>query len=164
MNPDEDSYRLNLAVLYMNTGDFAAALPLWEELARRGDRWIYRVYRAKTLMEMARYEEAIGTVEQPALERESAGAPAPAPGDPGLDDAFDVLAMSYRGKGDLEKALRYIEKSVELRPGNIVHLINYGVLLAESGMVEQGKAQWRKVLELDPENEVAKGNLAAFGE
>jgi Flp pilus assembly protein TadD len=70
--------------------------------------------------------------------------------------------MSFRGLGQLDKATVYIGKAVELQPGNSVHLNNYGVILAESGRIEEAKAQWRKVLRLEPDNEVAKQNLSAI--
>jgi Tfp pilus assembly protein PilF len=43
-------------------------------------------------------------------------------------------------------------------------LNNYGVVLADSGMLPEAKAQWRRVLEIDPANATAKANLSAFGQ
>jgi Tfp pilus assembly protein PilF len=81
---------------------------------------------------------------------------------PGLDEAYDLLAMAYRGRGDLGKAGDYMRKALQLKPDNVVHLINYGVILAESGKIPEARAQWEKVLEIDPENTTARENLSAF--
>jgi Tfp pilus assembly protein PilF len=70
--------------------------------------------------------------------------------------------MSYRGKGELDKALEYIRKALVLRPLKTSHLNNYGVILAESGKLDEAKTQWRKVLEIDDNNATAKENLSAL--
>ena len=53
-------------------------------------------------------------------------------------------------------------RAAELAPANVSHLNNYGVILAENGMLAEAKAQWRKVLEIDPDNATARGNLSAL--
>jgi superkiller protein 3 len=155
-----ESYQLNLAVARLKSKDFASAISLLERMrARSPDNATYRVYLGRAYYEQSRYRDVIDLLEA-WLEGGSSSAGAGG-SQPGLNDAYDVLAMSYRGVGQLDKAVVYIGKAVELEPDSIVHLNNYGVILAESGRMEDAKEQWRKVLLLEPDNAVAKQNLSA---
>ncbi|HET6463209.1 MAG TPA: tetratricopeptide repeat protein, partial [Candidatus Krumholzibacteria bacterium] len=82
---------------------------------------------------------------------------------PTLDEALDVLGMCWRGKGDKKKARDYLKRAVALSPRDVSHLNNYGVVLAEGGMLPEAREQWKRVLEIDPQNTTAKANLSAFG-
>jgi len=163
--PDTEAYGFNLAALYMRSGRYEAAIGAWDHLTSRfGPRWSYLVYRGRALLELGRFDDAAASVgeavagfESGALEREGRLDRTP----PGLGEALEVLAMSYRGRGELQKAREAIERAVSLEPRNVSFLNNYGVILAANGMIADAKAQWRKVLEIDGENEVAKQNLSA---
>jgi Flp pilus assembly protein TadD len=164
--PDTEAYRFNLAALYMRSGRYEAAIGVWDLLVSRfGPRWSYLVYRGRTLLELGRSGEAAASAgeavagfESGALEREGRLDRTP----PGLGEALEVLAMSYRGRGELQKAREAIERALSLEPRNVSFLNNYGVILAANGMIADAKAQWRKVLEIDGENEAAKRNLSAL--
>jgi tetratricopeptide (TPR) repeat protein len=168
-DPENDEYKHNLAALYMNSGDFGAALPLWTELhGCSEDNADYRIYRARALLELGRFGEAIDLLGEWARHQEEAasGEAAPRPAHTrktGLDEAYGILAMSHRGIGELDTAVILIEKAIRLHPSSPAHLNNYGVILAESGKIEQAKAQWERVLELEPNNDTARRNLSAFG-
>jgi Flp pilus assembly protein TadD len=82
---------------------------------------------------------------------------------PTLDEALDVLGMCWRGKGDNKRARDYLERAVALSPKDVSHLNNYGVVLAEGGMLPEAREQWKRVLEIEPQNTTAKANLSAFG-
>jgi Flp pilus assembly protein TadD len=77
--------------------------------------------------------------------------------------ALDMLGMCWRGKGDRKKAQDYLSRAVALSPRDVSHLNNYGVVLAEGGMLPDARKQWQKVLEIEPQNATAKANLSAFG-
>jgi superkiller protein 3 len=166
-DPSNESYQLNLAVARLNSKEFASAIPLLEKMhSESPDNATYRVYLGRAYYEQSRYPEVIELLEV-WLENGAAGEGKPAAGavsgpQSGLNDAYDVLAMSFRGIGQLDKAVVYIGKAVELEPENTVHLNNYGVILAESGRIEDAKEQWSKVLLLEPDNAVAKQNLSAI--
>jgi superkiller protein 3 len=165
-DPTYEKYRLNLAVARLQGERYETAIPLLEALVASSENTTYRIYLGRAYYESKRFDDAIGLLEgwlqsnPTPVEGPSGGEGEPPP--PGLNEAYDVLAMSFRGLGQLDKATVYIGKAVELQPGNSVHLNNYGVILAESGRIEEAKAQWRKVLRLEPDNEVAKQNLSAI--
>lgn len=163
-SPADRDYAFSLAALYMKRSDYDRALPLLDELAAAEPaKRLYRIYQAKADLELGRFGEAIAALEQVAIDWEAEATPLKkrAEAGPPLDQAFDIVAMAYRGLGDPEKSLIYIEKAVALAPASTAHLINYGVILAENGKIEQAVAQWERVLEIDPANETARRNLAA---
>ncbi|UCG53171.1 MAG: tetratricopeptide repeat protein [Candidatus Latescibacterota bacterium] len=168
-DPANPTYRFNLGLLFLASRNFAAAVTLWKNLHTESPAEpAYRIYLARAYLESGRFRSVIDVLtewlarveENPALGRSSIdveGGRLPA-----LDEAHDLLAMAYRGVGDLEKAGEYMRKALELQPDNVVHLINYGVILAESGKIPEARAQWERVLEIDPENATARENLSAF--
>ena len=83
---------------------------------------------------------------------------------PSLGEALSVMGMAWRGKGDLARSRDYLQRAVAEAPNDPAVLNNYGVVLAESGMLPDAKAQWRRVLEIDPANATAKANLSASGQ
>lgn len=169
IEPDNASYRYDLAAMYMNQGSYEKALEIWEALVSKfPDDPAYRIYFARTLLELGRFDEAVEALSP--FETGAGGEKVPV-GDrnvskgaqtPQMDEAYGILALAYRGKGDLEKANLFIEKALEIRPQNVDYLNNYGVILADRGMIERAKIQWQKVLVVDPENKTARQNLSAF--
>lgn len=167
LTPVNEDFRFNLSTAHMISGSYQEAVASWDTLIEReGPRWSYLVYRGEALLRLERFEEAITAVEAVAADVENgrlaAGSDRLDRMPPNLNHAFEILAMGYRGMGDNERALDYIRRALAIDPRKVSHLNNYGVILAESGMIEQAKAQWRKVLEIDVENATAKGNLSAF--
>lgn len=157
LDPDNESYAFNRAVHHMNASSFEEAAGAWADLARRyGAKWKYLAYGARANLELERFEAAVSLAQQ-ALGRPPAG-----PAEPPPHQVHATLAMSYRGIGAGEKALRHIRRAVELAPGEVPHLNNYGVILAENGSLTEAKAQWRRVLDIDPDNATARQNLSSF--
>jgi len=163
-DPDSTDYRANLATVYMRLERYGSAVSIWRELlAGDPDRRLYRVYLAKSLYAQGQYAEVVATLADWLESGEADRRPADrGEKQPGLNEAWDTLAMSYRGLDEPAKALASIEQAVALSPDNLVHLNNYGVILAENGRIDEAKAQWEKVLQLDPDNDAARQNLSAF--
>jgi tetratricopeptide (TPR) repeat protein len=166
-DPRSEGYRFNLAAAYMNMGAFRDALAQWDTLsAHYGRRWSYVVYRGRALLQLGRFEEAIESVSEIVEEYESGSLAND--GDrldrtpPRHGEALEILAMSYRGVGDLPTALEYIRRAVELEPSNVSFLNNYGVMLAESGSIDRAISLWHRVLEIDADNAAARRNLSAM--
>jgi tetratricopeptide (TPR) repeat protein len=166
--PGQNDYRRNLARHYLRVGKSAEAAAEFDTLvARDGGKWSDSVYLARARVALGRYEDAIAGLESFALEVE-AGKIDRASGrldrmPPTLGEALDVLGMAWRGQGDLARARDYLGRAVRLEPDDPARLNNYGVVLAESGMLPDARAQWRRVLVIDPANATARANLAAFG-
>lgn len=155
------SYRSNLALAYMRAGDYEDAIPQWRRLLKDStDERVARIYLGQAYYENGRYADAVEVLASWLDAQDAAAAGSRA--EPGLDEGFDFLAMSYRGLGRSSKALAYIKRAVELAPRDPIHLNNYGVILAENGRIEDARLQWRKVLDIEPDNAVARQNLSAF--
>jgi Flp pilus assembly protein TadD len=161
-------YRRNLALHLLRTGrPEAAARELETLVAVDGGRWSDSVYLARARLDLGRFEEAVAGLEGFARDLESGAIARSDPRvdrmPPGLDEALDILGMAWRGRGDLARASDYLARAVALRPDDPVHLNNHGVVLAERGMLADARAKWLRVLEIDPGNATARGNLSAFG-
>lgn len=163
--PGNGEYLFSLAALHMKRAEWETAIPLWERMAAKepANRTV-RTYQAKAALELGRYGEAAAALDTVIGEWEASGDPAGARAakGPPLDQALDILAMAYRGLEQWERSLRCIEKAVELAPASTAHRNNYGVILAGNGMIDRAIEQWERVLELDPANEIARRNLAAY--
>jgi tetratricopeptide (TPR) repeat protein len=160
--PEEEGYRFNLAALLMAAERFQRAANEWEALVEQwGKRWSYGVYLGRALLQLERYSEALAAVSDlPGLRLGREGRDRTPPR---RHEAYEILALASRGAGDLDSARRYMARAVELAPDNLMYRNNYGVILAESGMLAEAKAQWRSVLESDAGNTAARENLSRFG-
>lgn len=162
-------YRRNLARHELRVGQNEDAARDFETLvAADGGKWSDTVYLARALVALARFDDAIARLATVAEDVESGRV---ARDDPRVDqvpptvgEALSVVGMAWRGKGDLARARDYLRRAAARSPDDPSVLNNYGVVLAESGMLPDAKAQWRRVLEIDPDNATAKANLSAFGQ
>jgi len=153
--PDRMNYRVDLAAFYMNTGAYEKAIPHWRVLLEMQPEDVSpRIYLARACLELGRFADAIALLESVAAAPDGSG---PAR----LDEAYGILAMSYRGDGQLEKANSFIEKALEENPEHVDYLINYGVILADRGMMDRARVQWQRALEIEPDNQTARRNLSA---
>jgi tetratricopeptide (TPR) repeat protein len=166
--PGNAVYRRNLALLYMKSGQPVLAVPIWEALHQeQPDDRSCKIYLGRAYLELGRFDAAVGILEKwldaaAASAPEKLQAPGAATGAPGLDEAYAVLAMSFRGMKRLDRAAVYMRKALDLYPDNVAHLINYGVVLAEDGKIAEAKVQWEEALRIDPENATARRNLSAY--
>ncbi|MCZ6766389.1 MAG: tetratricopeptide repeat protein [bacterium] len=159
IEPENESVTFNFATLEMRSGEYTRAAKRLEALYRLDEiDHRYRVYLAKSYVETRNYNGSVELLEEWVEAQDPASKDLCAPG---LDEAFSILAMSYRGLGDLSRAGNTMQRAIELAPRNVIHLINYGVMLAENGNIEAAKAQWERALELEPENALARQNLSA---
>jgi tetratricopeptide (TPR) repeat protein len=163
-----DEYRRNHAVHLLRAGDNQAAAELFGDLvATGGGLWSDTVYLARAYLALERYDDALAALEPLALDVESGKIPRSSPRidrmPPALDEALDILGMCRRGTGQKKEAVEYLRRAVALEPDDVSHLNNYGVVLAEGGMLPDARKQWQRVLEIDPRNATAKANLSAFG-
>ena len=153
--PDRLTYRFDLAAFYMNTRAYEKAIPHWQFLlVKQHEDSSPRIYLARAYYELGRFTEAIASLDT------LAGA-ADVSGFGRLGETYGILAMSYRGIGQLDKANSFIEKALEIEPDRVEYLINYGVILADRGMMDRARVQWQRALEIEPDNKTAQQNLSA---
>jgi tetratricopeptide (TPR) repeat protein len=162
-------YRRNLARHYLRVAkpeDAAREFAILVEID--GGKWSDSVYLARARVDLARFDDAIAGLASLAEGVESGAIARSDPRidrmPPSLGEALSVLGMAWRGKGDLARSREYLRRAAEKAPKDPSVLNNYGVVLAESGMLPDAKAQWRRVIEIDPENATAKANLSASGQ
>jgi Flp pilus assembly protein TadD len=164
-----NEYRRNLGICYLRASrNEDAAREFGDLVTADGGKWSDTVYLARARLALGEFDAAISALESLALDVESGKIARPSPRidrmPPGLDEALDILGMAWRGAGKKKKAVEYLRRAVALRPDDPAHLNNYGVALAEGGMLRDARIQWRRVLEIDPGNATARANLSAFGQ
>jgi tetratricopeptide (TPR) repeat protein len=162
-----EEYRRNLALHHMRVNNYAAAVSEFERLsADYAPRWSYCVYLARARVELGRYDAAIAALEPFRAQLDTGRLDSAAAGvdqiPPTLADALSALGMAWRGKKDLARARDCLARAVALDPREPAHLNNYGVVLAESGMLAEARTQWQRVLAIDPRNATARANLSAY--
>lgn len=165
----QSEYRRNLARHYLRAGKNEEAAREFEQLVTSdGGKWSDTVYAARALVELERFDDALARLAELADGVASGKVARTDPRidrmPPSLGEALSVLGMAWRGKGDLARSRDYLKRAAAEAPDDPSVLNNYGVVLAESGMLPDAKAQWRKVLEIDPANATAKANLSASGQ
>ncbi|MBN1866007.1 tetratricopeptide repeat protein [Candidatus Sumerlaeota bacterium] len=66
---------------------------------------------------------------------------------------------AYSQRGDVENAVKYYSKAVELRPRFAMYRINLGAALAEQGRLDEAISQYLKSAEIDPYSSEAYNRL-----
>ncbi len=100
------------------------------------------------LRRLERWEDAIGAFRQ-AAELGGEGC-----------DVRNELAICLMETGDLSGARKELEKALRLENDNLKVISNLGVVALRSGRMEEAAAFFRTVLEIDPEDPIAKRYLA----
>lgn len=80
--------------------------------------------------------------------------------DPASAEMMFRLAMVYRGKGDLNEAVSLLEKCKGMAKDDAKMPGMLGAVLQEAGRLEEAKTQYRRSLDLLPNNPSVSNNLA----
>ena len=83
--------------------------------------------------------------------------------DPKNPQAMAGYASLYLARKDADRAAKWAKKAVRKRSKRAQYHILYGDALRLQGKVSQARSAWRKALELDPGNKVARSRLASNG-
>ena len=78
-------------------------------------------------------------------------------------DLLALWGMALRGSGRVREALPLLREAAQKSPRDVAVLNNLGVVQAETGDVPAALATWRRVLEIEPGNAIARDNLKARG-
>jgi eukaryotic-like serine/threonine-protein kinase len=81
--------------------------------------------------------------------------------DPGLDDAWANLEVTYRVLGDYAQGLRAIQTAIKLNPRYFRHQVYLGKFFYEFSEYDRAVTAYRKALELKPTSLSAWVNLGA---
>jgi Flp pilus assembly protein TadD len=77
-------------------------------------------------------------------------------------DPLNELAICQMELGDLAAAGRTLRSALALEPENTKVIANLGVVALRQGLAEEARGYFRTVLELDPEDPVARSTLASL--
>ena len=78
---------------------------------------------------------------------------------PDQPDALHLLGVIAGEMGELEKAVKLVDRSLQLDPNNAVFLNNYGNLLRQAGAAMDATAAYRRAVRIAPDYAVAHNNL-----
>lgn len=78
---------------------------------------------------------------------------------PDQPDALHFLGVIAGEMGEVEKAVKLIDRSLQLDPGNAVYFNNYGNALRQAGAPMDATAAYRRAVQLAPDYAVAHNNL-----
>ncbi len=142
--------QFDLAWALAEKGEYAAAIPAWEEAVRLNpDDAKALMNLGAALLRAGRPDEAIPRYRK-ALEI-----------DPEYPEAEMNLGVALAGKGNSKEAVEHYEKALALAPGNPEVHNDLGVALARMGKPEQAIAHLRSALEANPDYPEVHNNLGA---
>ena len=78
---------------------------------------------------------------------------------PQQPDALHYLGVLHHQRGDQQKAIELIRRSIAIQPAYKDAYNNLGNIFKESGKLPEALAAYQKVIELDPDNGPAHNNL-----
>ena len=147
--PPEPEFYHHLGEAYFETGQFAKAIPMYEEaLRRQPDFWTALHRQGLALARSGRLSRAV-TV----LERASRNDP-----EPGA--ILNDLALLHREAGRVDEAVKTLREAIKPDPERSEAHSNLGALLLEKGLFGEAEKALREAVRLEPELPAAHHNLA----
>jgi tetratricopeptide (TPR) repeat protein len=138
----------------------AGSLLLGQGKARESLPWLRRAVAAKQPPQKSLYNLLLAwqSLQEPdSIEALAARHP------PQLAQSWGVVALARREQGRLDAAQRAAQKAVELDPEDLELANLQAVILLERGKREEAKRIWRRILQKDPDNALARSNLEQAG-
>ena len=143
---EDESYRQ--AFICINNGDDEKGLAkIREFIERRPKVWNGWFVLGWALRKMSRYEDGLEAFKKAAELGGENG------------DVLNETAICMMELGDLKGAGKELERALRQEPENIKIISNLGVLALKAGKENEAKAFFRTVLELDPEDPLARRYL-----
>lgn len=147
LDPENDSYRYHMALAYRARKDTDKAMEIVDELLEKGGKEIpLHLLKGDLLMVQGEHRSAVRTLED--LYEEHPDSP----------DTKRVLVYAYQqyaysegSEGRLGRAIRTMEKSLELAPENAESRTGLAAFLKETGDNERAEEVVKVVLETSPD-------------
>lgn len=145
INPDAlDEFKAGSQAYY--NGDYETALKYFELVISKAPQFSHAVRRmAFCYSQAGDIEKALATAEQ-ALSLE-----------PITENkmALALILLGTDSPQNWQRANNYSVKAIEIEPDNINYLLTHGISSLYVEKVDEGKASFLKIIEIDPENMVA---------
>ncbi len=142
LNPENDWYKTNLAVLYQKYGLYEKSLELYEELVEKHpNRHEYLFTLAETYLMLDQKEEALKVYDKI---QQNIG---------NTEELAKYKQNLYLELGQIDNAILEIENLIEENPSNPAYYGLLAELYEEKGESEKALELYNKVLEIDPMNE-----------
>ncbi len=81
--------------------------------------------------------------------------------DPGFHQAYYRLARSYQNLGEIDSALKTLDRTIEIKSDYIPAYIDKGNIFRREGRSEEAEAVYRQALSIDPKSDQAWVGLGA---
>ena len=146
--PDLDLARLRRAESLMGLGKWEwAEIALREIIERKPGHVPALISMGATLCALDRAEEALTPLDE-AIRLESDN-----------PDAWHMRAQFYVEQGALPAALADFESAIRSEPSHMESLLHAAAIAHEIGPLDRAESCWRRVLNLDPTNNIARTRL-----
>lgn len=152
LNPDYAEAHNNLGIVLMEIGQPQAALDHFEKaLAIRADYPNARLNLGVALMQVGRWDDAESALERYLIM------------EPGNAMAWNELAKVHFARHDYARAIRFLEKALQIDPTCYECLVVMADVFLTQGNMEEAYAWYRKATELHPQRSegfLGRGNAA----
>jgi tetratricopeptide (TPR) repeat protein len=144
---DRPDIHLLMASIYLNAGRFAQAYEMFEMIgpAVKEDKALFYYYQAQAAFGVGNYDRYLELLGE-AIELK------PEAYKSTLVDAFVQVADQYNQAGQLESYLKYLTKAVAESPQTASLHLKLGNACEEAQKFGEAVAQWRMVLDLEPDH------------
>lgn len=138
-----------LAETYVAQQQFERAMKILSDEIRKDPKAdTLRLIMAKTAMQAANYDKAIGEFQQLLSAR------------PKNASLAMELGNAYREKGDFPKAIEELQKAAQLNPKDVTTQLALGMAFYSSGNNSEAIRSYRQALSLQPSNPIIMNNLS----
>ncbi len=145
---------IGLVEAKVQQGHFPEAIQMLSTAAdRQPGNPAVRLALANVQVRAGKYDDAIGSFEKILNDNPKMPPAAKA-------DLYTRIGSTERQKGDDSAALASFMKARQLTPNDVRPEVEIGMIYDQSGRKDMARAEYQKVLKLDPENVAAMNNLA----
>jgi tetratricopeptide (TPR) repeat protein len=138
-----------IAMLKLQQGKFAEAEELFKETLRvRPYDWIAHSTLGKMYLDSKRYEEAVETL-YPGRFWQNA-------------EAYILYGVALLQAERYKEAEKNLRRAIRKNPRSVKAHNNLGALYYKIGQTDKAAGEWKKALAIEPDNTIAKQNIAAI--